>query len=114
MHTIKPKKRRVLGELKRSRRLTMNLTRAEFERLAEKSKEAGVSMAVYVRRVCLEGTVIARMGVEDRELFRRAVGLSNVLEGLYKMAQSEGLERVMASFAGGREAVDDLINKLRL
>jgi hypothetical protein len=50
MHTIKPRKRRVLGELKRSRRLTMNLTAQEFERLEIKAEEAGVAMAVYVRR----------------------------------------------------------------
>jgi hypothetical protein len=67
MNRIKPKKRRVLGELKRNRRLTLNLTAVEYERLEEKAKEAGLTMAVYVRRVSLEGKVIARMGQEDRE-----------------------------------------------
>ncbi len=94
MHTIKPKKRRVLGELKRNRRLTMNLMAAEYERLEFKAKEAGLTMAVYVRRVSLEGKVIARLGEEDRELFREVVRVSNVLDGLYKLARAEGVERV--------------------
>jgi hypothetical protein len=114
MHTIKPKKRRVLGELKRNRRLTLNLTAAEYERLHEKSKEAGAAIAVYVRRVSLEGKVIARMGPGDRELFRGAVGVSNVLDGLYKLAQAEGVEHVMATCVSARDAVDSLINKLKV
>jgi hypothetical protein len=114
MHTIKPKKRRVLGELKRNCRLTLNLTAAEHERLEEKAKEAGVAIAVYVRRVSLEGKVIARMGLEDRELFRGAVQVSNVLEGLYKLARTEGVEHVMATCVSARDAVDRLIDKLKV
>ncbi|HUB60139.1 MAG TPA: hypothetical protein VL978_05530, partial [Puia sp.] len=103
-----------LGELKRNRRLTMNLTAQEYERLEGKAKEAGMSMAVYVRRVSLDGKVIARLGQEDRELFREVVRVSNVLDGLYKLAQAEGVAGVMASVAGARDAVDGLINKLKL
>jgi hypothetical protein len=114
MHTIKPKKRRVLGELKRNRRLTMNLTAAEYERLEGKAKEAGVPMAVYVRRVSLDGKVIARLGQEDRELFREVVRVSNLLDGLYKLAKAEGVEGVIVSFADARNAVDGLINKLKI
>jgi len=113
MHTIKPKKRRVLGELKRNRRLTMNLTAAEYERLEGKAKEAGLTMAVFVRRVSLDGKVIARMGPEDRELFREVVRVSNVLDGLYKLAQAEGGERAKATFEAARDAVDGILNKLK-
>ncbi len=114
MHTIKPKKRRVLGELKRNRRLTLNLTAGEYERLDEKAKEAGVAIAVYVRRVSLEGNVIARMGQEDRELFRGVVKVSNILDGLFKLAQTEGVEQVMATCVSARDVVDHLINKLKV
>lgn len=114
MNRIKPKKRRVLGELKRNRRLTMNLTPAEYERLEAKAKEAGLTMAVYVRRVSLEGKVIARLDEEDRVLFRGVVGVSNVLEGFYKMAQTERAEGMMAGFSGARDVVDGLLNKLTL
>jgi hypothetical protein len=127
MHTIKPKKRRVLGELKRNRRLTMNLTAAEYERLELKAKEAGLTMAVFVRRVSLEGKVIARLGEEDRELFREVVRVSNVLDGLYKLARADGVERVMegvegamegigramATFETARNSVDGILNKIR-
>jgi len=92
----------------------MNLTAAEFEQLERKAAEAGVAMAVYVRRVSLDGVVTARLGEEDRQLFRKAVGVSNMLEGLYKLAQAEGMEGMMGTFAGGRDAVDNLINKLKL
>jgi len=112
MNRIKPKKRRLLGELKRNRRLTTNLTAAEYERLEGKANEAGVAMAVYVRRVCLEGKVIARMGQEDREVFREVIGVSNTLEGLYKLARSEGVVEAMGSFAGARDAMDGLLKKL--
>lgn len=92
----------------------MNLTAAEYERLERMADEAGLSVAVYVRRVSLDGKVIARLGKEDRELFRIVVGVSNVLEGLYKLAQAEGAEPVMATFAGARDVVDGLINKLKV
>ncbi|HTR29889.1 MAG TPA: hypothetical protein VMH27_11510 [Puia sp.] len=114
MHTIKPKKRRVLGELKRSRRLTMNLTAAEYERLEQKAKEAGVAIAVYVRRVSLGGEVVARMGPEDREMFRAVVGVSNALNGLYELARAGGVEGGMDSFAIARDEVDGLLKKLKL
>jgi hypothetical protein len=124
---IKPKKRRVLGELKRNRRLTMNLTAAEYERLELKAKEAGLTMAVFVRRVSLEGKVIARLGEEDRELFREVVRVSNVLDGLYNLARAEGVGRVteglegamagvgraMAMSEAARNSVDGILNKLK-
>jgi hypothetical protein len=112
MNRIKPKKRRLLGELKRGRRLTLNLTAAEYEGLVGKANEAGVAMAVYVRRVCLKGKVIARMGQEDRELFLEVVRVSNLLDGLYKLARAEGVEEAMGAFAGARDAVDGLLKKL--
>jgi hypothetical protein len=90
----------------------MNLTAAEFERLEGKANEAGVAMAVFVRRVSLEGKVIARMGQEDRELFRAVIGVSNMLDGLSKLARSEGVGEAMGAFAGARDAVDGLIKKL--
>jgi hypothetical protein len=114
MNRIKPKKRRVLGELKRNRRLTMNLTAAEYERLEQKAKEAGLTMGVYVRRVSLEGEVLARLGQEDRELFRAVVGVSNLLDGLYKLARAEGVERATAAFEAARDSVDGILNKLKL
>lgn len=98
--------------MKRSQRLTLNLTAAEYERLEGKANEAGVAMAVFVRRVSLDGKVIARMGQEDRELFRGVVGVSNTLDGLYKLARAEGAGEAMGAFAGARDAVDGLIKKL--
>ncbi len=114
MNRIKPKKRRVLGELKRDRRLTMNLTAAEYERLEGEAKEAGISMAVYSRRVSLEGKVLARLGEEDRELFREVVRVSNVLDGLYKLARAEGVEGAMTTFEAARNSVDGILNRIKL
>lgn len=92
----------------------MNLTTAEYERLELKAKDAGVPMAVYVRRVSLDGKVIARLGQEDRELFRVVVDVSNLLDGLYKLARAEGAVGAMATFAAARDAVDGVINKLKI
>ena len=92
----------------------MNLTAMEFERLEKKAAEAGVAMAVYVRRVSLNGVVVARLGPEDRALLREAVGVSNMLNGLYHLAKAGGTERLMEVCAEARELVDGLINKLKL
>jgi hypothetical protein len=91
----------------------MNLTAAEYERLELKAKEAGITMAVFVRRASLEGRVIARLGEEDRELFREVVRVSNVLDVLYKLARAEGVERMMAASEAARDTVDGILNKLR-
>jgi hypothetical protein len=92
----------------------MNLTAAEFERLEQKAKEAGVAMAVYVRRVSLGGEVVARLGPEDREMFRAVVSVSNALNGLYELARAGGAEGGMDSFAMARDEVDGLLKKLKL
>lgn len=91
----------------------MNLTAAEYERLELKAKEAGLTMAVFVRRVSLEGKVFARLGEEDRELFREVVRVSNVLAGLYQLARAEGVERAMAMSEAARNSVDGILNKLK-
>ena len=92
----------------------MNLTEAEYERLELKAKEAGLTMAVFVRRVSLEGKVIARLGEEDGELFREVVRVSNVLDGLYKLARAEGVGRAMAMSEAARNSVEGILNKLKL
>ena len=92
----------------------MNLTAQEFEQLELKADEAGIAMAVYARRVSLSGVVVARLGPEDRELFRAVVGVSNTLNELCRLSKAEGVERVTERFVAGRDAVDGLINKLKL
>jgi hypothetical protein len=111
---IKPRKRRILGEMKRNRRLTLNYTTSEFEQVKTAAQGAGVTMAVFVRRLSLVGEVIARLGEEDRHLFQKVVEVSNTLNGLYKLAQERGSEQITNSLMEGRDAVDRLLNKLKL
>jgi hypothetical protein len=58
--------------------------------------------------------VIARLGDDDRELFRGVVGVSNTLDALYKLARAEGVEKAMGAFEAGRDAGDGLLNQLKL
>lgn len=119
---IQPKKRRKLGEKKRDRRLTINLTVMEFQHLEQKAREAGMTMAVYVRLMAMEGKVIARLGEEDRRLYREVVGVSNMLSAFMREGRETGTGEAAAgasgekasSFEAARELVDRLLNTIKL
>jgi hypothetical protein len=114
MNKIRPKRRRVLGELKRVKQVCLRLTAAEYQLMQKNAEEAGVDLAVYARRLGLGGKVNARLSEEDRKLFRELVGMSNDLHQLMRLARDEGLEKAMTGFEAGRNAVDAILNRLKL
>ena len=111
---IKQKKRRKLGDNKRNRRLTINLTGTEFLALQQKATEAGMTMAVYVRLEALDGKVIARLEDEDRRLFRQVVGVSNVVSALLREAREAGSGDAADAFEAGRAVIEGLLNTIKL
>ena len=114
MNKIRNKRPRRPAGLERNKRVSMNVTESEFRLIQKNAGEAGMSFSAYTRRVSLEGKVIARLSEEDRELFREAVAMSNVLHQLWKKARDEGVEHALSSFETGRNVIDALLNKLKL
>jgi hypothetical protein len=114
MNKIRNKRPRTPAAAKRNKRVAINLTEPEYRLIQKNAREAGASISAYARRVSLEGKVNARLSEADRELFREAVAMSNDLHQLWKKAQEEGVEYALSSFETGRDAIDALLNKLKL
>jgi hypothetical protein len=94
------------------RRTTLSMPESEHLLLRKNAEEAGMSFSVYIRRLNVEGKVIARLNEEDKALFRELVAMSNDLHQLWKMARDQGVEQAMVHFEAGRDAVDKVINIL--
>jgi hypothetical protein len=102
------------GELKRNKHVGMNLTEPEYALMRKHALEAGMSFSTFIRRASLEGPVVARLSEADRDLYLGLVQLSNDVHQLAVLAREQGIEKALASFEAGRNALDRLLNRLRL
>lgn len=86
----------------------------EHDLLKTNALDAGIRFSTYLREMALKGTVTARMTEEEKELFRAAVAMSNDLHQLLKLAREQGMDHALNSFEASRNAIDNLLNKIKL
>jgi len=114
MNKIRNKRPRTPKGLERLKRVTLNLTMPEYEIIKRKANKAGIPFGTFARLIALDGKVLARLEEQDMELLREAVTLSNALHQLAVSAQSAGDSELAELFKTGRNAVDELLNRIRL
>jgi hypothetical protein len=114
MNKIRNKRPRTPKGLDRLKRVTLNLTEPEYEIIKRNALKAGIPLGAFARLIALEGRVLARLEDGDRELLREVVRLSNDLHQLAMSACSAGGVEMSESFILARNAVDDLLNRVRL
>jgi hypothetical protein len=112
MNKIRKKRRLKPDNLRKNKRMTIDLTEEQYGVFRKNAVAAGMAFAVYIRQLAAGGTVNARLSDEEKELFRKMVMMSNDLHQLWKMARDQGVEQAMAHFEAGRDAVDKLLNTL--
>ena len=95
-------------------RFYISLNQAEYDLIASEARKAGVFRAAYVRAMTFEGRLISRLTEEERALFREMVDISRDLSELIKIARDQGLPQILPMFEQYRNAVDSLLEKIKL
>jgi hypothetical protein len=95
-------------------RLHISLNQAEYDFIVSESCKAGVFRAAYVREMAFRGQLISRLTDEERALFREMLDVSRNLNELIKIAREQGLSRMLPMFEQYRNAVDTLLEKIKL
>lgn len=114
MNKIRNKRPRAPKGLERLKRVTLNLTEPEYAVIKRNAGKAGIPFGTFARLIALGGKVLARLDEQDMELLRKAVVMSNSLHQLAVSAQSADDKEMAELFKTGRNAVDELLNKIRL
>jgi hypothetical protein len=114
MKKMKKQYRTPPGELKRKKHVGMNLTEPEYALMCKNALEAGMSFSTFIRRASLEGSVVARLSEADRDLYLGLVQLSNDVHRLVVLAREQGVEQALATLEAGRNALDQLLNRLQV
>jgi hypothetical protein len=109
-----PLKNVPINSRERPVRFTVCLSRLEYEQVVAASGKAGVGLAAYVRAMIFQGQLITRLTEEDKALFREMVSISKELNQLVKLARQQGMAEVLALFERYRDAVDPLLNRIKI
>lgn len=88
------------------------VTHAQHFIIRQKAEEARVNISDYMRQMAIYGYVKPRWSEEEREWFKKLVGMSNDLHRLVEIAEKEGALTAMLHFAGYRDLIDAAIKQL--
>jgi hypothetical protein len=88
------------------------VTHAQHFIIQQKAKEARVNISDYMRQMAIFGYVRPRWSEEEREWFRKLVGMSNDLHQVVEIAQKEGVITAMLHFTAYRDLIDTAIKQL--
>jgi len=107
---------RITGRPKKAIRQEKNIgffvTNAQWLVIQKKVKEAGVNISDYMRQVAVFGQVVTRWKEDERELFKKMVGISNDVNQLVHIARQEGALHAVLHFERYRGIIDDVIKRL--
>jgi hypothetical protein len=88
------------------------VTQAQYSVIQHKVGKAGVTISDYMRQMAIYGDVKTRWTPEERELFKKMVGMSNDLHQVVIVARQEGVLSAMLYFERYRQLIDDVIKGL--
>jgi len=88
------------------------VTRVQYFIIQQKAIQAGVNMSDYMRQLAIHGQVKTRWKPEEREIFKKMVGMSNDVHQLVKIAREEGALTAILHFEKYRNLIDGMINRL--
>jgi hypothetical protein len=92
--------------------LMIRLTASEKFIIDQKAKRSGHSKSSYLRSLGIKGEVRTRFTIEEREMIRQLIEMSNDLHQLVLMSKQEGLLTTLLHFTEYRNKFDQVFNKL--
>lgn len=107
---------RITGRPKKAVRQEKNIgffvTHQQYFIIQQKAAKAGVNLSDYLRQTAVSGKVMTRWTAEEKELFRKLVGMANDLNQLVELARKEGMLNAMLYFEQYRDNIDWVIKQL--
>ncbi|HWK03830.1 MAG TPA: hypothetical protein VNS58_09365 [Puia sp.] len=88
------------------------VTHQQYFIIQQKALKAGVNLSDYLRQTAVSGQVMTRWTADEREIFKRLVGMSNELNELVELARQQGTLSAMLYFEQSRDKIDWIIKQL--
>lgn len=88
------------------------VTKQQYFIIQQKASRAGVNLSDYLRKTAIYGEVKMRWSEEERELFKKLVGVSNDMNRLVMLCREEGALSAMLHFERYRNLIDEVIKQL--
>jgi hypothetical protein len=98
--------------IKQEKNIGFFVTHAQYFIIQHKAVIAGVNISDYMRQAAIFGEVKARWKPEERDLFKKMVGISNDLHQLVIIGRQEGAASAVLHFQKYRQIIDEVIKQL--
>lgn len=99
--------------VKRSAATGVRFTKAEYFIVKAKAAKANQKLTEYIRNMAVNGTVIARFTMEEKENMRKLVGMANNLNQIARLAHKERLLSAVFEVDKIRIDLDKLLEHFR-
>src|SRR5882672_5213307 len=98
--------------IRQDKQILFRVTNAQYFIIQHKMNMAGVNISEYMRQLAIYGHVKSRWTPEERELFKKMVGISNDLHQLVMIGRQEGATSAVLHFQKYRQMIDEVIKQL--
>jgi hypothetical protein len=106
MHEGRPKK-----AISQEKNIGFFVTKQQYFIIQEKAARAGVNLSDYLRQTAVYGQVKTRWTEEERELFKKLVGICNDMNLVVRLCQQEGAVSATHYFEQYRDLMDLVIKR---
>ncbi|HEY4205994.1 MAG TPA: hypothetical protein VGM31_04235 [Puia sp.] len=96
----------------RDKNIGFFVTQAQYFIIQQKASQAGVNISDYLRQAAIFGEVRSRWSPEERDIFKKMVGMSNDIHQLAAAARQEGVLRCALYFEKYGKHIDEMIKRL--
>lgn len=93
--------------------VTVKFTIATFEKVEQQAKQAGITVAEYLRKSALSAKIVPRHSTEDNTVARSLMGIANNLNQLTKLSHQQGLWAVVSELSALITRIKTIINSYR-
>jgi len=96
----------------RNKNIGFFVTQAQYFIIQQKASQAGVNISDYMRQMAIFGEVRPRWSSEERDIFKKMVGMSNDIHQLPDIARKQGMLQCMVHFERYGKLIDEAIKRL--
>jgi hypothetical protein len=96
----------------RDKNIGFFVTKEQYFVIQQKAAEAGVNISDYMRQASVFGEIRPRWSSEERDIFKKMVGMSNDIHALVAMARQEGAVQCVLYFERYGKQIDEALKRL--
>jgi hypothetical protein len=91
----------------------VRFSKAEFYVVKQNAAKAGIGISLFIRQTAINGKIKPLLDEEERQFVRQLVGMANNLNQLTKKGHQEGFLTAVLMFEKYKNAMDELLEKLK-